>query len=325
VKKSGKTNPEPLMRRDITYIQGVQMEEAVEIVRHCSFRDEEMEVIERILRSPEEFHNVYMDWIRYWHFERCISELHAFTKKESFFYYGNCDVCNSPQPFIVDYRFAETENDVKKINWRERLVCPNCGCNSRQRYSARQIFKAYEKGKKILLYEQNSEVFRKVQREISEIQGFDYPGSGHQEKKINGVDTQDICALEYPDESFDLIISNDVFEHVYDYEQAFKEAYRVLRTGGKMIFTVPFDGNSIETARRVEMDEANVIYTADKYFHGNPVPGLEKEPLLVYQIFGWDMIDILRRCGFRDAYGKTYYGLKKAYMGYLPVYFEALK
>ena len=60
MKKSGKTNPEPLMRRDITYIQGVQMEEAVEIVRHCSFRDEEMEVIERILRSPEEFHNVYI-------------------------------------------------------------------------------------------------------------------------------------------------------------------------------------------------------------------------------------------------------------------------
>ena len=121
-------------------------------------------------------------------------------KRSPFFYYGNCDVCNSPQPFIVDYRFAEIENDVKKINWRERLVCPNCRCNSRQRYSVRQIFEAYEKSKKILLYEKNSEVFRKVQREIPEIQGFDYPGPGHQEKKINGVDTQDICALEYPDE-----------------------------------------------------------------------------------------------------------------------------
>ena len=85
MKKRGRLDPEPLMRRDITYIQGVQMEEAVEIVRHCSFRDEEMEVIERILRNPEEFHNIYMEWIRYWHFERCISELHAFTKKESFF------------------------------------------------------------------------------------------------------------------------------------------------------------------------------------------------------------------------------------------------
>ena len=325
MKKARRENTEPLMKKDITYIQGVQMEEAVEIVRHCSFRDEEMEVIERVLRSPEEFHQVYMDWIRYWHFERCLCELHAYTKKESFFYYGNCEVCNSPQPFIADYRFAEEENGVKKINWRERLVCPNCGCNSRQRYSIRQIFEDYDGEKQILLYEQNSEVFRKVQREIPSVQGFDYPGAGHQPGKINGVDVQDICALNYENESFDLIVANDAFEHVYDYEQAFKEAYRILKFGGKMIFTVPFDGNSMETSRRVEMDEMNVIYTTEKYYHGNPVPGLEKEPLLVYQIFGWDMIDTLRNCGFKDAYGKVYYGLKKAYMGYLPMYFEAVK
>lgn len=51
----GKINETPLMRRDITYIDGVQLEEAVEITRHCFFRDDEMELVEREIHNPEEF------------------------------------------------------------------------------------------------------------------------------------------------------------------------------------------------------------------------------------------------------------------------------
>ena len=46
MKKEERKHLEQIMRRDITYIQGAQMEEAVEIVRHCFFRDEEMQVME---------------------------------------------------------------------------------------------------------------------------------------------------------------------------------------------------------------------------------------------------------------------------------------
>ena len=43
-----------LMRRDIHYLQGIEVEEAVEIMRHCCFNDEEMLTNERIVRSAEE-------------------------------------------------------------------------------------------------------------------------------------------------------------------------------------------------------------------------------------------------------------------------------
>ena len=54
MKKEERKHLEQIMRRDITYIQGVQTEEAVEIVRHCFFRDEEMQVMDYEIHSPEE-------------------------------------------------------------------------------------------------------------------------------------------------------------------------------------------------------------------------------------------------------------------------------
>ena len=63
MKKEERKHLEQIMRRDITYIQGAQMEEAVEIVRHCFFRDEEMQVMEYEIHSPEEFQDAYMKFI----------------------------------------------------------------------------------------------------------------------------------------------------------------------------------------------------------------------------------------------------------------------
>ena len=323
MEKKKRTQSPPMMRRDITYISGVQMEEAVEITRHCFFRDEEMEAREKIIRCPEDFSRIYQEWIQYWNFERCVAEMHEQTGREAFYYYGKCSVCNTVQPMVVDYRFAEEENGRKKPNWRERLICANCGCNSRQRFMIGKIFGGYMPGMKILMYESTSAVYQKLSREIPDITGFEYGGIGFTESEINGVHCEDICSLSHEDESFDLVVANDVFEHTLDYEKAFSEAYRVLKPGGKLIFTVPFDGNNVDTVRRAEQGECGLICTEEEWYHGSPVPDMPS--LLVCQIFGWDMLEDLKKCGFADAYGKAYYILKEGYMGYLPLYFEAEK
>ncbi len=302
-----------IMRRDITYMSGINMEESVEILRHCFFTDEEMVLTERVVRNIDDFRNAYMELLDYWKFERSIGEFFENTGKQSFYYYGNCAVCNSPQPFIVDYQAASEENGRKIVNWRERLVCPNCGCNSRQRFVIHKVFDYYKTGMKILMYEQNSDVYRRVAREIPTVKGFEYIGPGQEAGCHEGIDCEDICRLSSGDEQYDLLLANDVFEHTADYRKAFEEAYRVLKPGGKLIFTAPFNGNSNET----------VDNTQNQWYRGNPVPG--KEPILVQEIFGWDVLDALKECGFGDAYGKVYCGLKEGYLGYLPLYFEACK
>ncbi len=46
-------------------------------------------------------------------------------------------------------------------------------------------------------------------------------------------------ALPFDNESFDAILSFDVFEHVQDVQQALEECYRVLKPGGKLFVVFP--------------------------------------------------------------------------------------
>jgi SAM-dependent methyltransferase len=49
----------------------------------------------------------------------------------------------------------------------------------------------------------------------------------------------DTDILPYPDESFDLIISDHVFEHVIDQEMVFREQYRILKPRGCAVHVFP--------------------------------------------------------------------------------------
>lgn len=313
-----------LMRRDIHYMQGIETEEAVEIVRHCFFSDEEMQTNERIVRSMEEFQKQYREMLNYWRYERCLAELYSESKNTVFKYYGKCEVCNSIQALVVDYQGAEEQNGIKIPNWRERLTCPNCGCNNRQRFIAHEIFQRYEPGMRILMHEQKTHIFGQLQKELPTLEGFEYMGKGYVPGAYyDGVRFEDPCSCTYADEEFDIVLSSDVLELVSDYRAAFREISRILRPGGKFTFTVPFNANSQETEIRAHIQGDATEFHGDPLYYPNPIEGYK--PLPVYQIFGWDILEDLKECGFRDAWGKVYYGIKEGYLGYLPIYFEAQK
>jgi ubiquinone/menaquinone biosynthesis C-methylase UbiE len=52
----------------------------------------------------------------------------------------------------------------------------------------------------------------------------------------------DITHIEYPDESFDIILCNHVLEHVSDDKKAIGEFCRVLKRDGWAILSVPISG-----------------------------------------------------------------------------------
>ena len=66
--------------------------------------------------------------------------------------------------------------------------------------------------------------------------------------------------LPYPDNSFDLILSHEVLEHVQNDAEAIKEMLRVLKVGGRITLFVPNRGYPFET---------HGFYWREKYHFGN--------------------------------------------------------
>ena len=122
-----------------------------------------------------------------------------------------------------------------------------------------------------------------------------------EESEIPVIDIphQDLCELSFSNQSFDLVLCNELFEHVRDLGQAFTEIHRVLKADGRLIATWPLafgQRDSILTARlNQETGEPDVI--GEPEHHGDPVrPG---HGSLVYRIPGWEILDQLQRAGFK--------------------------
>ncbi len=73
---------------------------------------------------------------------------------------------------------------------------------------------------------------------VTEHVGVDFEGSLHSKDNVDLIGTA--YNIPAPDESFDSAISTSVLEHLEEPEQALRECYRVLKSGGVAIYSVPF-------------------------------------------------------------------------------------
>ena len=109
---------------------------------------------------------------------------------------------------------------------------------------------------------------------------------------------QDLCALSFADESFDLLICGELFEHVGELDLAFCEAARVLRPGGRMVSTCPLAFGQQESIVKARHNPATgqTELIGEAEFHGDPVR--PQRGSLVYRVPGWEVLEQLREAGF---------------------------
>lgn len=244
-------------------------------------------------------------------FEKKITE--EFINKKKWYLNGFCDACERDTKFLGDWNYS---NGVTP-NFRERLICQFCGLNNRQRFMVRLLTQLVNEGKStkdIYLYEQVTDFYLFIKKRFPEMNviGSEYLGT---EKKggeiINGIRHEDALNLSFADESFDIIISNEVFEHVPNIHFALSESKRILKNGGRLLISIPFSYQE-KSIQRAVIENGMLKYLLPAEFHGNP---LSETGSLVFYDFGWDFIGFCRSNGFKDAYMLGYYSYAHGYIG----------
>jgi SAM-dependent methyltransferase len=124
----------------------------------------------------------------------------------------------------------------------------------------------------------------------------------------------DFTELAFPSNSFDVVFTLEVLEHIPDLSAAMREMARVLAPGGMMLATFPFAFNSENMIVKAVMDCDKVKHLVETpEYHGDIVSA---EGVLVFQIPGWDIIDFAKARDFREAYFVFYHSAIGGIIGY---------
>ena len=118
-----------------------------------------------------------------------------------------------------------------------------------------------------------------LRRSFADFQYSEYMPSHPLGTFVDGMRNEDVQQLTFPGESFDVVTSNQVFEHVADDRRGYTECLRVLRPGGALIFTIPlFDTPRTEEVARLAPD-GRLEWLAAPEYHDSRLGGPKSAPV----------------------------------------------
>ncbi|WP_415518052.1 MAG: class I SAM-dependent methyltransferase [Desulfovibrio aminophilus] len=128
--------------------------------------------------------------------------------------------------------------------------------------------------------------------------GSEYAPDENARQSLFPVRHESLLDLTFPGGVFDAVVINDVFEHVPDVDRGLAEAARVLRPGGRLVSTFPFNIGGSGSVVKARLTENGVEHLMPPEYHGNPV---DPKGSLVFEIPGWDILERAKRQGFSMA------------------------
>ena len=112
-------------------------------------------------------------------------------------------------------------------------------------------------------------------------------------KLINSYYNENLESQSFHDNSFDLVITQDVMEHVMNPDRAFSEIARTLKPGGAHIFTVPLVNKHKPTEKWAKLDpDGNLEFLNEPEYHGNPIDP-KGSPVTMH--WGFDIVDYIEK------------------------------
>ena len=245
--------------------------------------------------------------------EKRIGLEHRHDKK--WFTIGYCELCERSTLFELNWFLSK--NDIP--NYRGVFNCQYCKLPNRKRFMLSYLKKILNNSntpKNIFMYEAVTHVFNYAKDHFKnhEIMGSEFFGYDKKPgQTVKGIRHEDALNLSLDDNSVDIIVSNDVYEHVPNISLALSEAYRILSDNGLLLISIPFFAMKEITVQRAELSNNNQIeHILPESYHMNPI---SKDGSLVFYDYGWDFLNFLKQSNFKDAYMLGYYSMSCGYIG----------
>ena len=217
-------------------------------------------------------------------------------KKFYFKHEGFCPICEKNTTFV-------SEN----VWLRDFFFCTNCGSVPRQRALMLVIEKYYPNWRNMIIHESSPTIVAITEKfkSINNGRGGYITSQYYPEKElgimVNGYRNENLEMQTFEDEIFDIVITQDVFEHLYNPEKAFIEIARTLKHGGAHIFTVPIINKFNKTEQWAKADS-----------NGNPIFLKSEERHVSFPVtfhYGFDIINLIKEHSGLDTIIESLYNL----------------
>jgi SAM-dependent methyltransferase len=236
--------------------------------------------------------------------------------------FERCAVCGRFGPMLYRRRVIPARLEelwglsprlAEALARKESLDCAWCGAKLRARRLARVLLETFPPGDSGAPARSVADWVREPRSrslriaEINRIEGLhdqlgglpqlaasDFTPGAAPGTVVDGVRSEDLTALTYPDASFDLVLTSETLEHVPCLTTALREIRRVLVPGGYHLFTIPMLPGVPHTFARVVVNADGLLeHRAPPIRHPGGDVGY-----LVFTEFGADLPALLHEAGF---------------------------
>jgi SAM-dependent methyltransferase len=114
---------------------------------------------------------------------------------------------------------------------------------------------------------------------------------------VNGIRNEDVQQLSFAGDCFDVVTSNQVFEHVPDDVQGYAECYRVLKPGGALIFSIPMSRAAM-TRQAAEIVNGEIVHHMTPEYHDSRLGGPNTALVFWHHSIN-DICQRVERAGFK--------------------------
>ena len=200
---------------------------------------------------------------------------------------GWCPICEREVTFSSKHAWL-----------RDHYLCSSCGSIPRERALMHVIQTRYPHWRELRIHESspgNRGASVKLREQCRHYTATQYDpvlnfGKIH---PTRGYRSEDLEKQTFGDEEFDLVVTQDVMEHIFDAGAAFREIHRTLKRGGAHIFTTPLVNKGNPSQCRAERKSDNtIIHHFPPEYHGNP---MTPEGSLVTWHWGFDIVKYVQR------------------------------